>query len=262
MELDLGDWVAKHIFVSGVFELGVTSLLAARVRRGDTVVDVGANVGYFTLLCAGLVGDRGQVVAIEPNPEVRTQLERNIARNDLRNVRVFDFALADEPGELTLFLGPPDNTGLSSFRTPRDCPRALSVRTERFDTLLPPWNNQLALVKIDVEGAELKVLRGMRHTLAVAQPDLIVELSPDFLAQLGDNVFALLDLLEGHGYTGYELREYELVAFARTELQALGQFNAYFTTHPLPQKIMTYDALRRMLESRPPLSRTSQPSTI
>ena len=173
MELDLHDWIPQEIYLTGAFEPGCSNLLSALLKPGDTVIDVGANIGYVSLLAATLVGSQGRVLAIEPNPEVRAQLERNLARNGLRNVQLFDCALSDAEGQLALFIGPPDNTGLSSFRMPRDSARSISIRTRRFDDCFPPQESSAAIVKIDVEGAELKVLRGMPQYLRAepSRPD-------------------------------------------------------------------------------------------
>lgn len=244
MELDLQDWIPQEIYLTGVFEPGCSNLLSALLKPGDTVIDVGANIGYFTLLGASLVGNSGRVLAVEPNPEVRAQLERNLSRNGMRNVQLFDCALSDAEEELTLFIGPPDNTGISSFRTPRDSTRSITVRTIPFDIGFPPAQTRAAMVKVDVEGAELRVLRGMRHYLARNSPDLIIELSPDYLQDLDANIFELYDLLAEHGYCGYDIGLHELKALDRTDVKSLGQFNAFFTVKPLTGRVVSYGALR------------------
>lgn len=240
MELDLGDWVARHIYLTGGFELGCTNLLRAILRPGDAFVDVGANIGYFTLLASVLVGRNGEVIAVEPNPGARARLERNVSLNRLTNVRVVEAALSDRAGELTLHLGPADNSGLSSFRVPRDSARSIAVAVRTLDSLVTLDARPRAIVKIDVEGAELQVLRGMRETLRRARPDLIVEISPQFLTELGSSVSELLDLLGAAGYTGYEIGELALSPFDRETICTLGQFNAFFTARRPWRREMRY----------------------
>jgi FkbM family methyltransferase len=244
MELDLQDWIPQEIYLTGTFEPGCSNLLRAVLKPGDLFVDVGANIGYFTLLCSRLVGIGGRVLAVEPNPEIRAQLQRNLSRNGMRNVQVFDCALSEAEGEIPLFLGPPDNTGLSSFRAPRDSTGSIKVRTAQFDALFPPEQSRAAIVKINVEGAELRVLRGMRKYLARNRPDLIIELSPEYLQALEASVVELYDLLAGEGYRGYDIGLHELEALDRDELESLGQFNAFFTARPLARGLH-YGALSR-----------------
>jgi Protein-L-isoaspartate(D-aspartate) O-methyltransferase (PCMT) len=103
LEVDASDIVGSYIAYFGVWEPNLTSWLEGRLRPGDVFVDVGANVGYFTVLASRLVGESGRVVAIEPSPLANTVLRRNVSDNGGENVRVENVAVWDSSGEVVVF---------------------------------------------------------------------------------------------------------------------------------------------------------------
>ena len=181
---------------------GEQLILRRFVSNGDLVVDVGANAGAFTYALSKLVGD-GRVYSFEPMPETFGFLENNVRRLGLMNVRCFPCALGAEDGrgELSLFAIPNSKEieiGASSLRGlsihPREKSGFVSVNINRFDDL---GIGRVKFVKIDVEGDEYDVLRGMERTLAWHSPTLLVEIcdpdSPVFnwLAEMGYTCFFL-----------------------------------------------------------------------
>jgi FkbM family methyltransferase len=184
---------AKAAFTVGTDEPAVQEELVRVLRPGGVVYDVGANVGFLTLIAARLVGPGGHVYAFEPIPENARAIERNAALNDLDNVSVVELALSDRAGEAVLRI-PRTNQGahLASVGEPAGEEDDLTVRTAALDELeglRPP-----DLVKLDVEGAELLVLEGMRRCLETQRPALICELHDtraaieELLPQLGYEV--------------------------------------------------------------------------
>jgi len=228
MELNLTDWIPQDIFLTGTFEPSTTSLIKSLVRGGDTVVDVGAHIGYFTLLLAECVGHTGRVLAYEPAAIVREKLQKNINLNDCPQVSVHSEALSDRDGSAKLFLAPENNTGLSSFREPRDCIEVQEVATRRFDSIFTP-ETRISLVKIDVEGAEAKVIRGMKRYLEVHRPHLIVEITDKFLIEMGEDADGLLSLLKSYGYRAYVIGGNEPTRLEHWDYDLPGQFNALFS---------------------------------
>jgi FkbM family methyltransferase len=169
---------------------------------------VGANIGYYTLQIASLVGPSGRVLAAEPNPSMVRQLELNLALNRIANVTVSQVALCDEDSTADFCFPETGREAHGSLR-PNSSFRTASrsvVRTEKLSTCLErlAWSS-VALIKIDVEGAELSVLRGAERVLATMKPVLIFEATETLSGAFGHTVFDTLSYLNGFGYTLTEL---------------------------------------------------------
>ncbi len=148
--------------------------------------DVGANIGYYTLLMALALRGRGEVHAFEPAPIVSSALERNASLNDLRNLVMNPCALADRDRRMDLFLpadGAWTNASLIEHFTPQS--QRIAVQAMRFDSYCRrEVIDHADLVKLDVEGAELSVLRGMGELLLKWRPDIICEVLEPFANEL------------------------------------------------------------------------------
>ena len=178
MWLDVTDQSGFGLYFYGhQYEARLTATLLERLQDGDVFVDVGANTGFFTLLAANRVGERGRVVAFEPHPGARASLVRLLDRNDVAaRVTVVASAVSDSLGSQSLHL-----TGPSALSTldPSVAPgreHFVYTQTVTVDlTTLDDWMRQhpdlpsrISLIKVDVEGLEDKVIAGARHTLAQA----------------------------------------------------------------------------------------------
>ena len=204
MSLRIGGWSNRMTFFLGRFyDLPTQLLLQAVVRPGDCVVDIGANEGMISLLASRIVGDQGRVIAFEPSPVPRAIFEANIERNGIRNIEVRPQGVADAAGEMDLFV-PAVNTGEASF-TPLPyeegerirCP--IVVGDEALGSATP------AFIKIDVEGFEARVIRGLDETLERARPIVSMEMVRGHLARDGQTPEALCRTLEQRGYVGRRL---------------------------------------------------------
>lgn len=241
MDLDLHDFICQMVWATGEFEKHTSDLLRALLVPGDTVLDVGANVGYFTLLAARAVGPTGQVHAFEPVPDTRAELDRNVALNQFRQVVVHPEALADADGEATIFLGPASQRGIAALRPLAEQSGKLSIRTACLDRLLSGVR-PVALAKIDVEGAEYRVLQGMRGCLERDRPDLVVEICDEYLQGMGASAAAVADLLAERGYRMYGMDYDGLVPMNRWTPEAPALFNALFTQRAtLPMTVLVKD---------------------
>jgi FkbM family methyltransferase len=198
LRTDGSSQTGRIAYATGTYEPGITRLLRGCLRSGDTFVDVGANIGYFSLLASRTVGPDGQVIAFEPSTVVRRALAENLRLNDTANVHIREEALAASEGLTRFFVGPSTNTGLASLR-PLEQGRSIEVRQRRFDDLHEA-KSRLALVKIDVEGGELGVLEGMTRTIRRDQPALIVEFTDQFLRALGASAESLYAFVRDNGY--------------------------------------------------------------
>lgn len=174
------------------------------LSAGDVFIDCGANIGLFTIAAATLVGPTGQVVAFEPAPPAREALERNIDLNGFAQVTVLPYALAERPSTMP-FLLMGDSGGLSSFCP--ECPadgRIVQVTVAALDAVIPVdcWG-RIRLMKIDIEGAEVRAFQGADRLLTCERPVLIVEVEDEHLRRQGSSAAALYKLLDHYGYDAY-----------------------------------------------------------
>ena len=172
---------------------------ASLASPGMVALDVGADIGYYTLQLSRLVGPTGQVVAFEPIPKARERLEHNIAANGLLNIIVSELALGNQNG--TVYLEDPFKKSRLNLNKTTAGHEDIKVSIRRMDALVGEMNlASVDLVKIDVEGAEHEVLRGMEQTLRRFHPVLIVEVHHQFLPQFASTAEALLEWLNCLGY--------------------------------------------------------------
>jgi len=172
------------------------------IRPGMTVIDIGANVGVFTLAAAQLVGTAGRVIAFEPLPRNYRYLNANLALNAYENVVVEQMAVTNQDGMLEMHLFGTDNLSVSNLVTGSG--GTDMVACCRLDTYLRQHGiQQVDLVKIDVEGAEALVLEGMKGFMSQAGfPALVIEVHPDFLETVDSSARSVMKKL---GELGYEL---------------------------------------------------------
>jgi FkbM family methyltransferase len=204
--------INQSLFLYGSFEISETRLIQALLRPGMTFVDVGANIGYYTVIGARLVGPIGQVHCFEPHRGIRAKLQENIARNDFRNVVVHGEAMAESTGSVAFFASAVDqNQGISSIipGAGRQASEAVpSVSLDDFVAGLAP-RRRIDLIKMDIEGAELQVIGGGRRTLAAADAPAII-FEADELAPVADALRAFGYRIKRHHYTltrGLELHD-------------------------------------------------------
>lgn len=197
------DGIATPLLVRGEYEPGVTHVFRELVRPGMTVIDVGANFGYFALIAAQRTGPAGRVLAFEPEPASFGLLVRNIEANGHRQVTAVNCALGDHTGEVELFLDAV-NLGRHSLTSANLMRRGGRV-TVAMTTLDAHLEKQRPaprpdVIKIDVQGAEGQVLLGAAETLRLARPRIILELWPHGLRNLGADPEELLGWLRALGY--------------------------------------------------------------
>jgi FkbM family methyltransferase len=177
-------------------------LLRKLVRPGMHVVDVGANIGLYSLLLARLVERSGSVLAFEPEPNLFATLRENCASNNATNVVLFPCALGQAKG-IASFHRSAFNSGDNRLGPSSVGHDAVEVKVERFDDLRP--DSKLDFVKIDVQGHELAALSGMERALS-SSPNVRVlfEFSPAALRKAGTAPDLLLDFFRERGFKLYE----------------------------------------------------------
>ena len=175
-------------------------IVRSLLPRDAVVIDVGANIGQYTVPLAKRVGPHGKVISLEPSPSVRALLTSNVQFYRLRNVEVLPFAASDGEPEVTLFT--PVRQSKASFQESAIAPvstsdMAVSVRAITLDSL--PLD-RCDLIKIDTEGAELKVLKGATRVLERHRPLLLLEVDPRYCSRFG---YTPRDLVAFLGQLGY-----------------------------------------------------------
>ncbi len=194
----------------GVYEYSKTQLLYGLVKKGMTIVDIGAFEGLHSILFAKLMGDTGRVLAFEPDPENCEWLRRNIVANQCKCVDLHQYAIADTEGSSIFY--PSLGTGSIVSRSTWEAHQreAIAVRTRRLDDVLSELSiDHIDVIKIDVEGADLKVLRGAEQTLRRSRAHLVMDVDVCTDGERRE----LFELLCSYGYTiyrnGKELRRIE-----------------------------------------------------
>jgi FkbM family methyltransferase len=210
MELDLSDDTERMVyFLQKLPEAEIPLLIDVLLKPGDSFVDIGANIGMMTLHAARLVGPRGRVLSVEPQPSCCAKISRALTLNGIEHVQVHNVGLADSQKVLTLnVLG--NGTVLSTFATDggdnRNVTSKISVDVCAGDDLFRGQILGRLTIKMDVEGFELFALRGLSGTIEEHRPLIVCEVNPDFLRRAGADVDQLFDFFHDRGYRGYGLK--------------------------------------------------------
>jgi FkbM family methyltransferase len=219
MKLDLDENRPNEKSVLGwlqtgkLFEPDVANLFLNVLRQGDVVIDVGANIGFLTVLASVLVGPTGHVVAFEPGADNLERLRANLGHNDCKNVTVIEKAVTNQVGEVVFYINS-DDSGGNALWDPRRYPGtpktlATAMRLVVPATTLDAEWERLRLpapkvIKIDTEGAEQRVLEGARDLIARHQPRFITaELHQFGLAMMDCTEVSLRGFIEGLGYSTF-----------------------------------------------------------
>ena len=204
------DCVGRYIYYFGVWEPNQTAWIRRRLRAGDGVIDVGANVGYYTLLASQLV-EAGKIVSIEALPALYGVLQKNLEMNKAKNVRAVNCAAWDREAQLAIYTRASDLPGQTTVmpswaeryqlqtqvQVPA-APLAAIVTVEEF--------RSARIIKIDVEGAEWRVLAGMEPLMRGGRDDLeiMIEVNPSALKAEGRTPEEVFDFFAGFGFHAYQ----------------------------------------------------------
>lgn len=230
LSVGIVDVVERQLFVEGVWDEHVRDALRRHLREGDCFVDVGANIGYFSLMASVLVGSTGRVVAIEPSHINLERLCGNLALNGCGNVAVVSLAASSSHGSLQINFPTPNNAGAASLRTIPSVAGNLVLACP-LDEVIEAQALRPSVVKLDVEGFELEALKGMKNTLVRFRPVVICELTDSFLREMGQSSRELIKFMEVLGYVCQRLPVTDqgetLLASGDTDLD-LGQMDVLF----------------------------------
>jgi FkbM family methyltransferase len=228
--------ISAWIVLDGLWETHVTQWLQQTLRPGQTFVDVGANVGYFTLLGGQLVGPEGRVVAVEAHPGLADLLRRNVVMNGLYgyvttwNRAAWSSSTTVELHQRLNYSGASSVGAIGQEALDRlgDVEEMVEVQAVAVDDLLEGLPS-VDVLKIDIEGAELQAFMGLSRTFEKSATIAVMfEWAPALIEGVGDKAEALVDLLEGHGLR-FRLLEDDLSPIERATLLDLPYGNVVAT---------------------------------
>ena len=203
--------IALNILVDGIYEPDLLRLLLNYLDVGDTFLDIGANIGTFSLPCSSRVGVKGQVIAIEASPSIFTFLKESVAINNVKNVLLNQLAISSVDGEeLEFYEAPADNFGMGSFG-PQFHSHPIRLLSRSLDDFLDEQKIVVVkAIKVDVEGFEARVFQGAAKLLTQPKAPLIAFEFSDWAERrirrqnVGDSQCILLD----YGYRIWRLSSY------------------------------------------------------
>lgn len=227
MSLDLADVVQNSVF--GLGEPFETEILRKEIKSGDVVLDLGANIGFYTLIAAKLVGKKGRVFAFEPEPDNFARLEMNVRLNSYENVVLVQKAVSNRTGKCTLYLSDRDRATHRIYDI-RDGRRSIEVESIRLDDYF--HNQKVDFIKMDIEGAEWAALQGMSLLLEKnKRVKILTKFLPSGLKGFGIEPEEYLRLLIKYGFKLYSINEHKqgmepaTIGGIMSHLNALGYMN-------------------------------------
>lgn len=189
------------------YDVAETEIVKKEIKRGDVVLDIGANVGFYTLIFARLVGPEGKVFAFEPDPESFYLLKKNVEINGYTNVILIQKAVSNSSGKLRLYLAEL-NKGDHRIWDSREKRNSIEIESIRLDDYFKNYSGKVSFIKIDTQGAEGLVFQGMSDFLKQNNNvRIILEFWPAGLERTGIDPADFLKLISEHGFKLYQMKE-------------------------------------------------------
>ena len=208
INLYLGNDVSRATYIGGCIEPNEFAFIGSVLKKGMVMIDVGANDGLFTIFAARRVGRKGRVIAFEPSAREFARLQANIQMNRLRNVKAVAKAASNETGSSQLKISEYGHEGQNTFGDFAHAVKQSGIQVVevcpldgflRFESL-----NRLDLIKIDVEGAEYKVLQGAEGTIRKFRPIILLEVLDKALQYQGSTAGQVMQFLLDLDYKVYD----------------------------------------------------------
>lgn len=211
MNLNIKEYVQAFLYNYGAYELPTINFFRKQIKQGMCVIDVGANVGYHSLIMTKLVGQKGSVYSFEPEIKNIELLNTNIKLNRFKNINIIKKAVSNQNGSIKLYLSNSDNLGVHSTVF---CEDTVSNKFEEIEAVkLDDFvtDNQIKkvdFVKIDVEGAETDVLAGMENILLNHRPIIVMELVEKLQNIKGWTTKSVKEMMKNkYNYKAYKILE-------------------------------------------------------
>lgn len=208
------------------YESQETQLLKKIIKKNSTVIDIGANIGYFTLLLAKLVGPDGKVFSFEPDPNNFSILEKNVKVNGYSNVVLTQKAISDKTETTKLYLCKYSN-GMHRIYESEMCEGHVEIESSRLDDFFKSikFDGEVNFIKIDTEGSEVKVIHGIKNILKANKDiKILVEFEPGSIVQSGYLPKELLTEIRSHGFKIIPLESKNILKEISTE-ELLKKYN-------------------------------------
>jgi FkbM family methyltransferase len=194
--------------ISEGFEKDEISFVTKFLKTEDSFMDIGANIGYFSIYAANAIGPSGTVYCFEPTPKVYNRLVSNLKLNGFKNYKAFNFAVSDENKSMYFHISKSEYDAWNSFVfSHKSKSKPIEVKAVKIDSLVDKGSivlNTIALVKIDVEGWELPVLKGMTKLLELKHaPVFLVEFTEKNAQISGFSLRQIYDYMINYGFVWY-----------------------------------------------------------
>ena len=216
IKVNLSDWIQQQIYFVDYSDLNGISYLKKQLKAGNVFIDIGANIGAYSLIASKLVGSNGKVVSFEPVTSICKQLKQNIKLNNLTNIVVEPKAVFDKNTTLELFISDHQNMGMSSIlHHSHETGEKQSVQAITIDEYVKIKSLlKIDFIKLDIEGAEINALRGMKQTILKFSPIILMEISDGILENSTTNSTVIYDFMNELNYTPYNINiKGEMLAF-------------------------------------------------
>jgi len=210
--------ISSHLIENKIYEPIETELVKSQINKGDIIIDIGANIGYYTLIFAGLVGENGKVFAFEPDPDNFALLNKNVKENKFENVVLINKAVSDKNGKTKLYLSE-NNKGDHRIYDSGENRRSIMVDVVCLDDFLKDYKDKINFVKMDIQGAEGNALKGMAGIIKNNKKiKILTEFWPMGLNNFYFDSRKFLGLLEDCGFSLYNILEAGATRIIKDEL--------------------------------------------
>lgn len=208
MNLKPAEHIQQQLFWYGEYEKSLGTVLKKLLQPDSTFIDIGANIGYFSLLAAK-TAPKSKIAAFEPVSYLFDALENNISLNRFKNIQSVKAAVGEKEEDRLIYLSGGNNAGMSSFQPPENYSgNSETVKVITFDNWFAGSGLAKAdIIKIDVEGNELAVLKGMKETITRLKPHILLELNPETLAYFKLTAGDVLNFILPFSYKPYLITE-------------------------------------------------------
>jgi FkbM family methyltransferase len=209
-EFDLGVYRGTAPMYFGSYAIPIIETMKRLLRHGDVFFDIGANIGYLSAIAAGLVGPQGQVHCFEPVPDYFERVQRLVELNPNYTILPNACGAGEIPGSCKIYVTrePGQNTMVSDYKTGPEIVSTLDVPVIRLDSYIEERAIEtVKLIKIDAEGFELPILKGLEKFFrrSSCRPDVICEIAPRAYPLMGRTISELAEYMADYGYTARDL---------------------------------------------------------